>query len=58
MVNIFAYTSSNRAGVGAIDKPDRFEQVLYILYPRDPRNNFHGQHLDGPSLQNVRFWWL
>ena len=28
MINIFAYTSSNRSGVGAIDDPDRFEQVF------------------------------
>ena len=32
MVNIFAYTSPYRSGVGAIDKPDRFEQVFYTSY--------------------------
>ena len=28
MINIFAYTSPNRSGVGAIDNPDRFEQIF------------------------------
>ena len=28
MVNIFAYTSPNRSGFGAMDNPDRFEQVF------------------------------
>ena len=28
MVNIFAYMSPNRSGVGEIDNPDRFEQVF------------------------------
>ena len=32
MVNIFAYTSPNRSGVGAIDNPDRFEQVFDTYY--------------------------
>ena len=34
MINIFACTCPNRSGVGAIDNPDRFEQVFdpyYIL---------------------------
>ena len=32
MINIFAYTSPNRSGVGAIDNPDRFEQVFDTYY--------------------------
>ena len=28
MINIFACTFPNRSGVGAIDDPDRFEQVF------------------------------
>ena len=32
MVNIFAYTCPNRSGVGAIDNPDRFEQVFDTYY--------------------------
>ena len=34
VINIFACTCPNRSGVGAIDNPDRFEQVFdpyYIL---------------------------
>ena len=32
MINIFAYTSPNCSGVGAIDNPDRFEQVFDTYY--------------------------
>ena len=32
MINIFAYTSPNRSGVGAIDNPDQFEQVFDTYY--------------------------
>ena len=32
MINIFAYTSPNRSGVGAIDNPDRFEPVFDTYY--------------------------
>ena len=32
MINIFAYTSPNRSGVGAIDNPDQFEQVIDTNY--------------------------
>ena len=32
MINIFAYTSPNRSGVGAIDNPDQFEQVFDTNY--------------------------
>ena len=60
IVNIFAYTNPNRSGFGAINNPDRFQQVFdtYILYPRRLWKNFHGSHFDGPSFENVCFWWL
>mgnify|MGYP001169774375 FL=1 len=32
MINIFAYTSPNCSGVGAIDNPDQFEQVFDTYY--------------------------
>ena len=32
MVNIFAYTCPNRSGVGAINNPDRSEQVFDAYY--------------------------
>ena len=32
MINIFACTCPNRSGVGAIDNPDRFEQVFHPYY--------------------------
>ena len=32
MINIFACTCPNRSGVGAIDNPDRFEQVFDTYY--------------------------
>ena len=32
MTNIFAYKSTNRAGVSAIDNPDRFEQAFDTYY--------------------------
>ena len=32
MINIFAYASTNRSGVGAIDNPDRFEQAFDTYY--------------------------
>ena len=32
MINIFACTRPNRSGIGAIDNPDRFEQVFDIYY--------------------------
>ena len=32
MIDIFAYTSPNRLGVGAIDNPDRFEHVFDTYY--------------------------
>ena len=32
MVNIFAYTSPNRSGFGAIDSPDQFEQLFDTYY--------------------------
>jgi hypothetical protein len=32
MINILAYTSSNRSGIGAIDNPDWFEQVFDTYY--------------------------
>ena len=32
MINIFAYTSPNHSGVGAIDNLDRFEQVFDTYY--------------------------
>ena len=57
MINIFACTCPNRSGVGAIDNPDRFEQVFDTYYiPETSEKNFHGRHFDGPSLENVRFW--
>ena len=41
MINIFACTCPNRSGVGAIDNPDRFEQVFVQYYiPEDPENFF------------------
>ena len=41
VTNIFVCTWPNRKGIGAIDNPDRFEQVFdqyYIL--EDPEKNF------------------
>jgi len=32
MINILVYTSPNRSGAGAIDNPDRFEQVFDTYY--------------------------
>ena len=32
MINIFACTCPNRSGVGAIDNPDRFEQLFDTHY--------------------------
>ena len=32
MINIFACTCPNRSGNGAIDNPDRFEQVFDTYY--------------------------
>ena len=59
MVNIFAYTCPNRSGVGAINNPDRSEQVFDVYYISEvSKKNFHGQHFDGPSLENVSFWWF
>ena len=41
MINIFAYTSPNRSGVGAIDNPDRFEQVFDTYHiPEAPEKIF------------------
>ena len=41
MVNIFAYTSPNRSGVGAIYNPDRFEQVFDTYHiPEAPEKIF------------------
>ena len=41
MINIFACTCPNRSGVGAIDKPDRFEQAFVQCYiPEDSENFF------------------
>ena len=41
MIDIFAYTSPNRSGVGAIDNPDRFEQVFDTYYiPETSENIF------------------
>ena len=41
MVSCFACTCPNRSGVGAIDNPDRSEQVFdqYDI-PEDPEKNF------------------
>ena len=58
MVNIFAYTCPNRSGVGAINNPDRSEQVFDAYYISEASKKFHGRHFDGPSLENVSFWWL
>ena len=41
MVNIFACTCPNRSGVGAIDNPDRLEQVFDTYYiPQASEENF------------------
>ena len=32
MINIFAYTSPDRSGVGAVDNPDLFERVFDTYY--------------------------
>ena len=41
LINIFACTCPNRSGVGAIDNPDRFEQVFYPYYILEvPEKNF------------------
>ena len=40
MINIFVCTCPNRSGVGAIDKPDRFEQAFdQYFIPEDPEKN-------------------
>ena len=38
MINIFAYTNSNRSGVDEIDHPDRFGQIYDAYY-------IHGAYL-------------
>ena len=56
MINIFAYTSPNRSGVGAIDNPDRFEQVFDTYYiPEASEFFFYRGHFDDSSLENVRY---
>ena len=41
MVSFFASTCPNRSGVGAIDNPDRCEQVVDQYYiPEDPEKIF------------------
>ena len=47
MVNIFTYTSPNRSGVGAIDNPDRFEQVFDTYYIPELSEFFF---MDGMSM--------
>ena len=44
MLNIFACTSPNRSGFGAIDNHDRFEQVFDTYYiPETSEKNFMDQ---------------
>ena len=40
MVNIFAYTCPNRSGVGAINNPDRSEQVFDAYYISEVSKKF------------------
>jgi len=55
MINIFAYTSPNRSGVGAIDNSDQFEQIfIHIISPR-PLKKFSCTNFDGSSLENVSY---
>ena len=56
MANIFICRRPNRSGVGAIDDPDRSEQVSDQRYIPDVSEKFfHARHFDDPSSKNVDF---
>ena len=56
MTNIFICRCPNRSGVGAIDDPDRSEQVPDQCYIPDVSEKFfHARHFDDPSSKNVDF---
>eukprot|EP00493_Phyllostaurus_siculus_P017351 UN17618 len=56
MVNIFTCRCPNRSGVGVIDSPDRFEQVLEQRYIPEVSEDFHARHFDDQSSENGHFW--
>ena len=56
MINILACTCPNRSGVGAIDNPDRFEQVFNPYYILEVPEKIHARHFDGLSSENAHFW--
>ena len=52
---MFKNTTANRSGVGAIDDPDRSEQVSDTQYNPETFEKSHEWHFDRPSLENARF---
>ena len=62
MVNILRYTRPNHSGDGAIDSPDRFEDVFDPLCTQKVFENFFTAHIVKVRPQNLTenglFWAL
>eukprot|EP00493_Phyllostaurus_siculus_P009571 UN09693 len=56
MINIFAYTSPNRSGVGAIDNPDRFEQAFDTYHIPEASETFSWTKFRWSVLRKCEFW--
>ena len=56
MINIFAYTSPNRSGVGAIDNPDQFEQVFDTCHIPEPSEKIFTDDISMARPQKMYFF--